>query len=59
MKRITLTLLTFLGFCSQIAAQDIDNTNRLWDNKPTTPTVCGTTSPQRYGSRPCLLAMAV
>ena len=34
MKRITLTLLTFLGFCSQIAAQDIDNTNRLWDNKP-------------------------
>ena len=34
MKRITLTLLTFLGFCSQIAAQDTDNTNRLWDNKP-------------------------
>ena len=34
MKRITLTLLTLLGFCSQIAAQDTDNTNRLWDNKP-------------------------
>ena len=34
MKRIALSLLTFLAFCCQITAQDNDNTTRLWDNKP-------------------------
>ena len=34
MKKITLFLLSLLGLGSTMTAQDSDNTNRLWDNKP-------------------------
>ena len=34
MKKSVLTLLMLTGLCSSLSAQDSDNTNRLWDDKP-------------------------
>ena len=34
MKKSVLTFLMLVGLCCSLSAQDSDNTNRLWDNKP-------------------------
>ena len=34
MKKSVLTLLTLVGLCCSLSAQDSDNTHRLWDDKP-------------------------
>ena len=34
MKKSVLTLLMLMGLCNALSAQDSDNTNRLWDDKP-------------------------